>query len=774
MRKKKRKIRFVIRRWIHGFIAVTAVLTLLFSVGIGILIGYIHTLPPIEQLERYSPPQATAIYDRTGEIRIATLARQNRDVIPLDKMPEILKKAFIAVEDKRFYNHFGVDFLRTARAIMIDIKRRRAAQGASTITQQLPRNILKSVSRRKIISRKIKETLLALQIERRYSKDQILEFYLNQIYLGNGAYGVQAAARTFFDKDVSELNLSESAVLAAIPKRPASYSPLNNIKASTRRRNIILNLMYKQGIVSRTEYEDAVSSSIQLAPPPPPVYRAPYFIEHVRRSLVKTEQLDNESLYRDGYIIHTTLDGDLQKIADEELGKGLRAAEILRRDNAVKLRLPVEKKEYGNLPPVPGQKRLAKVSRIFTDTLNVELGGYYGSITLPDHPPYYQLGEILEPGKWIDVIPTDVDKSSRTFFAELADDRPLQGAVVILDARSGEIRAMCGGENFYDLENNGMWNRATQGRGRQPGSAIKPLFFSCALENGYTLASTFNDRKIVFPDGYSPRNYENMFFGKTTLEEALEHSRNVVTVLLYRALGPERALPFVARFDILGERPEWVLPRDPTVSLGSLTATPLSLTAAYFPFVHRGVGIRPIAVTRVIGPDGKEAVRLKSFEREVISPRNAHMMTYALQGVMERGTGRKYIGEELKGEPGIPALAGKSGTTNNCVDAWFVGFTPDLVIGVWVGFDKNISMGNKMTGSRVAGPIWREIVRRASRLDRDWTMDFPDTGNIVYRDICSESGLVATNSCIRSPDGVIYKNMPFLKGTEPTKVCTLH
>jgi penicillin-binding protein 1A len=371
------------------------------------------------------------------------------------------------------------------------------------------------------------------------------------------------------------------------------------------------------------------------------------------------------------------------------------------------------------------------------------------------------------------VVPAQVFSDTRTFFAELADKKPLQGAAVIIDAHTGEILALSGGENFYDMSNSGQWNRATQGPGRQPGSAIKPLFFACALESPYTLASMFNDKRIVFKDGYSPQNYEDRYFGMTTLQEAMEHSRNVVTVLLYTSMNTRKTLSFVSQFDILEDAPEWKLSPDPTVCLGSLTATPLSLTSAYIPFANKGIGIRPYAVTRVVGPDKKPALSLKRYEREVMSPETAAMITYAMEGVIKRGTAKTAVGDNLK-DGNYPHVAGKTGTTNDYVDAWFIGYTPDLVICVWVGFDQNQSLGEKMTGSRVAGPVWKEIVRRVYLLDRPWNMNFSVEGDLVHKDICSKSGILAIPQCLHDSDAVVYEQMPFKRGTEPSEPCSYH
>ncbi len=762
-------------RWVHEFVIVTSVLTLLFSTGIGLFLGYLRTLPPIEQLENYSPPQATALFDMTGERQIAAMARQNRVVVPLEKMPPLLTKAFISVEDKRFHTHFGIDFIRTAKAILVNIRRRRAAQGASTITQQLPRNLLRHISRKKVLSRKIRETLLALQMEQRYSKDQILEFYLNQIYLGNGAYGVQAAAKTFFNKDVSDLDLNECAILAGIPQRPARFSPLNNIEACTQRRNIVLGLMLRQGVITPEEFRNSIRIPIVANPPEPVVNMAPYFVEYVRRMLVESGRMDNESLLRDGYLIYTTLDLELQNIAQEELRNGLRTVEAERRRHLLETRLPAEQGALSNTPPAEGHRRFARIERIFTDVMNVKIGNYYGTIEITGSRPYYEAHEILKPGEWVEVVPTSVDRPSATFFAELADRNPLQGAVVILDAHTAEIRAMCGGENFYDMNNNGMWNRAAQGRGRQPGSAVKPLFYACAFDSGMTLATRFEDKRIVFPDGYSPRNFENIHFGWTTLQEAVEHSRNVVTIMMFQQLTARKAVPFVQRFDIMEDQPQWHLGMDPTVTLGSFSATPLSVAASYIPFVNGGIGLRPRPVTRIIDLDEQEVISVKPYEREIMSPESSTMVAYALQGVMMRGTGRKHIREPLEQALGnLPALGGKSGTTNNCVDAWFVGFTPGLVVCVWVGYDNNQPMGSAMTGSVAAGPVWREIVRRAIESGKAGEGPLPTYGNIVTADICGATGRPATDACRRVPDAVVYRAMPFRPGTIPEGSCSWH
>jgi penicillin-binding protein 1A len=764
----------LVKKWLYLFLGVLSVCAILLTLGIGLLLGYIKELPPIEQLENYSPPQVTTIYDRTGTIEIGRFYRQKRIIARLKSdIPQNLVNAFIAIEDKRFYKHFGIDFVRTFKAVLVDIKRMRPAQGASTITQQLPRNLLPEVSRRKILGRKIKETLLAFQIEKHYSKEQILEFYLNQIYLGNGAYGVQAAARTFFDKDVKDLTLAECATIAGITQLPERYSPLNNLNLATRRRNTTLRMMYEQGYITKEQYENAVAHPIVLHPPAPARNRAPYFVEYVRQELVKDPEFSNEDLYKKGYMIYTTLDAELQTIAEEELKQGLR--EIERQWQSKKYeRFLEEEDRYASAVPAPGQVRLAKIDEVHPDRMVVNLDNYVGTISLPETLPYFEPDNVIKPGKYVDIEIKGVDHNTNTFIGTLYDKKHIQGAMVVLDAHTGQILAMVGGEDFYDMENDGQWNRAVQAK-RQPGSAFKPFFYACAFEMGFTPATVFMDEPLVFPDGYAPKNYENEFFGPTTLQEALEHSRNVVTIMLYQALGEKRALSFVNRFDAADTQPEWQYPDQMGVSvcLGTLSMPLLSLAAAYIPFVNKGIAIQPLGVRKITDAADKVIKQFKPYERVVISPQTAYLVTSVLEGVIKRGTAYYPIGEYFE-DRRIPEIAGKTGTTNDCTDAWFIGYTPDLVVGVFVGFDRLRTLGPKMTGSVVAGPIWQRTLERALKTRENWNVQFDVPEDIVFEDICSKSGLIATESCRNAPDAFVFRKMAFKKGTQPTITCTLH
>ncbi len=765
---------YVLKKWLYLFLGVLSVCAVLLSLGIGLLLGYIKELPPIEQLENYSPPQVTTIYDRTGTNEIGKFFRQKRVIARIKSdIPKNLINAYIAIEDKRFYQHFGVDFVRTFKALLIDIKRMRPAQGASTITQQLPRNLLPEVSRRKIISRKIKETLLALQIEKHYSKEQILEFYLNQIYLGNGAYGVQAAARRFFNKDVKDLNLSECATLAGITQLPERYSPVNNLKLATRRRNIVLRMMHEQRYITKKQYEKTVAEPIVLNPPAPVRHRAPYFVEYMRQELLKNAEFSNEDLHKKGYMIYTTLDAELQTIAEEELKRGLREVERLWQSKKYERFLEQEDR-YLRTVPAPGQVRLAKITEVFSDRITMYLDNYVGTIPLPENLPYFEPENVINPGRYVSIELKSVNHNTNTFTGSLGDEKHVQGAIVVLDAHTAQILALVGGEEFYDMENDGQWNRAIQAK-RQPGSAFKPFFYAAAFEMGFTPATVFIDEPLVFPDGYTPKNYENEFFGPTTLQEALEHSRNVVTIMLYQAIGQRRALSFVNKFDFTDTRPEWQYPDQMGISacLGTVSMPLLSLAAAYIPFVNKGIAIQPLGVRRITDAKNKVIKEFKPYERVVISPQTAYLIASVLQGAITRGTAYYPIGEYFEGRR-IPEIAGKTGTTNDCTDAWFIGYTPDLVIGVYVGFDRVRTLGPRMTGSTVAGPIWQSFLVRALKTRENWKMHCDVPEDIVFEDICSKSGLIATELCRNTPDVYVFEKMAFKKGTQPTITCTLH
>ena len=778
-----------LNRWFRIFMILLAVMTIFSTASFGVLMGYIKNLPPIEELENYQPKQKTLIYERTGQQQVGNFTSDegNRELVKIRDCPAQLANAFIAIEDRRFHQHFGIDLRSFLRALKKNIQTKSFTEGFSTITLQLPRNILPDqVSREKKIARKLKESLLALQIEKRYSKDQILEFYLNQIYLGNLSFGVVSAARNYFDKDLDELTLAESALIAGLPQLPTKYNPWINEDAARGRRNDVLDAMLGEGMIDEAEWQQARDESIELHRPKSTYRTAPYFVEHLRREMVRDPAFNNADLHQRGYAIRSTLDLGLQTIVDEELRaglsrveevNGLKGAEAAWQNIKPDRFVNYEVKKWQDTTLASGQARLGKIVDIEDGLLKVRIPDraagldYNGEVILPDKLPYFHPENTIKITNlsYIDVLVTDVDKRTATFQGELYDKTHIQGAVVILDASNGDVLAMSGGADFWDTVNNGQWNRAVQSA-RQPGSCLKPFYYAYALTKDLSPGTIIIDESFAIGN-YAPRNFEDTFFGPTTLRECLEHSRNVPTVMLYELiLGREPANRFVRKFDFIPDVRPWLLRAEAPTCLGNTNINLLELCAAYVPFINQGIGFRPRSVSRIDYADnGILAKEFKADENSVLSAANAYLMTSMLQGVMIDGTGKLNIHRHLKDLPGAPEMAGKTGTTNDCVDAWFMGYTPQLVVGVWVGFDSVRTMGPNMTGSRTAGPIWTAIVKRIIEEQPVWTAtkSFTVPDDIIYCDIDRTTGLLASTV---TPSQFIMKNVAFLKGTEPIDV----
>lgn len=628
----------------------------------GVFLALLHDLPQIQALESFKPAAVTRIYSADKEL-LAELFTQKRVPVPLHAIPEYLKKAVIATEDRQFYEHAGVDLRGILRAIIRDIRVGEFVQGASTITQQLARTLF--LSPRKSIIRKLKEAFLAFQIERRYTKDEILELYLNQIYFGSGSYGVEAAAQTFFGKPVSGLTLAECALVAGMPKSPSRYSPLVNESLALKRRATVLKQMARNGMISQDQLMAAKSAPLELARSQSTSTKAPYFVAYVRNLLEK--EFGGARLYRTGLTVYTTLNYNMHKTAEKAVAKGLE-------------RLSARMQKHG-LPALEGP----------------------------------------------------------------------QGALVSLDARQGAILAMVGGRDFQESR----FNRATMAR-RQPGSAFKPLIYACAMENGFAQNDLIWDAPVVFTGAsgdldWTPQNFSGKFRGEMTLRKALSVSQNIPAVKLLNKLGPSTGVQWAYRMGIES-------PLEPNLSLvlGTSEVTLLELTAAYAVFPNDGVWTKPFAILEVVDREGRSIWRARPEMRTVISPETASIMTDMLQAVVQAGTGRaaRHIGR---------SLAGKTGTTDGYRDALFVGFSPTIVAGVWVGLDHFGTIGNKETGARAALPIWIDYMGRvlAGRPYHDFSL----AQGVVKVQIDTESGLLASDDC---PNTVA---MVFKKGTEPKKYC---
>lgn len=750
--------------YLFGFFAVVTAICA--AVVVGVLIGYVNTLPPIEQLENYSPPEVSVVYDRNGD-HIAQFSAERRQVVPIDKIPKKLITAFLAIEDARFYDHFGVDLEAIGRTVRTNLAAGRIVQGASTITMQLPRNILTDVGREKTIERKIKEALLAFQIERRYSKDQILEFYLNQIFLGQNSYGIRAAAETYFSKSPEELTLAECATLAAIPKGPSIYNPLYDPERARKRRNLVLSRMRELGWITEQDYLEAFNSAMVTRPS---VFKSnviqsrfPYFVDGLYRELVGHYGISRQTLETAGLNISSTVDPEVQTIAQEELRKGLVEVEKKWQEKKPERRAAEQKDLPWRLSP--GQTRLAKIVSVENGVVTAELNGYRGTAEVPDPLPYHNPEGVLEPGKLLDLRLTSVDHARSAFEAEFADDGHIQGSVVILDSRTGHVLAMVGGANFRDHENRGQYNRAIMG-GRPSGSTIKPFFYSAALELGYAPHDMVIDEAVVYPStpvDYEPRNYENRFFGPTTLVEGLQESRNVVTVRMFEAMGMKTALKQVTQFGPGLNDNAWgnKMPPQLAVCLGSANMTALELASAYQVFANHGVERRPQFFNTILDGEGKQPVKIDWQESVVIDPVTAYQMTYLLRQVVVQGSGHRAVGSRFS-TPEFPEIAGKTGTTNDNNEAWFCGFTPDLVMIVYVGFDTQRPLGPQMTGGRIAAPIWADIFQRVYESRSGWRMKFDEPAGIRKVDVCAETGKKRSEVCARWGHKV-YEAVPYAR-----------
>ncbi len=733
---------------------------LVFLLGLGVFFLFVsRSLPSVEELKSYKPPCATVVYSSDGKI-IGEFYHQMRYYVPLDKIPVFVRNAFIAAEDAKFYEHKGIDITGMIRAAWKDIKARKLIQGGSTITQQVVKSIL--LTPKKSIARKIKEIVLARRIEKSLTKDKILELYLNQIYLGHGSYGVEAASRVYFGKHVWELNLPEAALLAGLPKAPSRYDPIRNFPLARKRLRYVLKRMWEEGMISEEEMEKALNYSFVFKEY---VNRflntTPYFTEYVRRYLL--DKYGEKLTYEGGLVVQTTVDVSLYKAAERALLKGLR--EIDRRrgfrgpvrhldPSEIGSFLKEEEKELAGIEALEAGKSYEGVvtavdaKRRF---YSVSVGPFVGRIpfsklswarklidesgSLIAYRPY---SKILSVGDVVKVTP--LRKSNGTYVFDLDQDVEPQGAVICMDLRNWEVRVLIGGRNFKQSQ----FNRAIQAR-RQPGSSFKPVIYSVAFDSGFTPASIIDDSPVVVknPDGseWMPRNYTGRFYGPTRLREALVFSRNVVTVKLLQKIGIDKV---IKRARILGITSP--LPHDLTLALGSCSISPFELVRAYAVLACYGVKRKPVFVLSVKkGDDVLEENTPVSVSdvsgyldetwdsQRVVSEKTCYILINILEDVIKRGTGRR---AKVIGRP----CAGKTGTTNDQRDAWFIGFTPQLLTGVWVGFDDMRSLGKGETGARAALPIWLDFMGFAVKGFPP--LDFPAPDGIVFAKIDPKTGLL--------------------------------
>ena len=683
-------------------IGLLVLVSALVGATVGLLLVYSTDLPQVDQLEHYRPSSITELYDDQGRT-IGSFALQRRVVATYDDYPPVMRQALISIEDKDFYRHWGINVWRIAGAAYRDIRSGGRVQGASTLTMQLARNLFLSPDRS--FHRKIQEALLAVQIERRFTKPQIFTLYANQIYLGHGVYGFEAASQFYFSKPAKKLTLDEAALLAGLPKSPTYYSPITHPDHALKRRNLVINSMLEDGEITAQQATVARDQPVQLNLAHDPDSLAPYFVEEIRRYL--EGKYGSDQVHEGGLRVYTSLDMDLQRFANRALFDGLAAYE---RRHGWRGRLQnvltgdVTLANYQH-PDWEGDPELnsyihALVTAVTPASASVRFGRYSATLTSADAAwTRKRLSAIVKPGDiaYVKVLALNADGKARV---GLEEDSGVQGALVAIDNASGEIKAMVGGRDF----NLSKFNRATQAL-RQVGSSFKPYVYTAAIDRGATPDDTILDAPISFPmptgPAYEPHNYDEKFEGTITLRRALAQSRNIPALKLADNLGIKIVIDYAHRFGITSNIPPYL-----PVALGAVEVTPMEQTSAFSVFPNDGVHITPRYITKVTDYEGRTLEENFPDVRDAVSARTARTMTAMLREVVLHGTG--IAASTLK----YP-LAGKTGTTNNFTDAWFVGFSPSITCVVWVGYDEKKFLGARETGARAALPIWMDFMKAA-------------------------------------------------------------
>jgi penicillin-binding protein 1A len=746
---------------------------ILISGGCGVIGVYLYlgkNLPKISSLNDYRPSIITTVYSDDTR-KIAEFFKERRIVIPLSQMPEMLKKAFIAAEDARFYKHKGIDLLSIVRAFFKNIEAGAIVQGGSTITQQVTKSFF--LTPEKSYSRKIKEAILAYRIDKKFAKNEILFLYLNQIYLGHGAYGVEAASENYFGKSAQELNLAECAILAGLPQAPSRYSPFRYPVRAKQRQIYVLNRMVEEGFITNIQATEAINKELDIKPRKNwYIEEVPVYTEHIRRHIAK--KYGDDILYREGLKIYAAVNIEMQKIACEEIEKGLYALDKRQGYRGPITHLQPEeiesfsKKLQAELEKAPLEEGKITQGVVIevnnkNDTVVVRIGNTLGIIRIEDmrwarkpdpEIAYFEArvkhpGEVLSVGDVIEVkVKNKIFNTDRWWLA-LEQVPKAQAALLCIESKTGYVKVMVGGRDFRESQ----FNRAIQSR-RQPGSAFKPIIYAAALDKGYTPATMIIDSPIVYQDTehdftWKPRNYKEKFYGPTLFRNALSKSRNVVTIKILRDIGIDYAIDYARKLGI-----ESNLNRDLSIALGSSGVSLLELVRAYSVFNNNGYLVSPVFITKIVDRDGNVIEESSPVREKVIEKNTAYIMTSLLESVVQEGTGHRL---KALNRP----VAGKTGTTNNLHDAWFVGYTPRYTVGTWVGFDEEGCLGKAETGSRAASPIWLGFVRKV--LEGKPVRVFQVPEGVVFSKIDAETGLLPVPESKKT----IFEC--FKEGTVPTE-----
>ena len=681
-----------------------------------LIIGYVfflsRNLPSFEQLENYDPDLVTSIYSRDGKV-LHELFFEKRVFIENDKIPVHMRNAVIASEDRRFREHWGLSIRSVARAIFVNVLSLSYRQGFSTLTQQLARNLYKSIGFEDSIIRKIKEVITAIQIERTYTKNEILEMYLNTVHFGHGTFGIQAASKRFYGKGANELTIDESALLVGLLPSPAIYSPIRHPERAIRRRNTVLRLMREQDYISLPEYAEARAQLVDKIIDVPPSGIAPYFTEYIRRFLEKEDDRLGINIYRDGLKIYTTLDSRLQSIAESSIMNSVR------------------------------KNQAVLNNRLFEDEDEFSQLAYFG----------------IFPEDTVRMMMED----SLPLYKELRDKLLVQASLIALDPKTGNILAMVGGRPDY----HDQYNRAVQAR-RQPGSVFKPFVYTTAIDNGYAVTKQLMNQPVALNvqnangewEKWMPKNYDGSTGGLTTLREGLRKSLNLISVRLVQELVPAEEVKKTAQRMGITTKIRAV----DAISLGTSEVYPIDIVSAYGVFANKGVYSKPMGIVRIEDRFGNIIEEYKSEQKEVLREETAYLMTSLLQTVLDRGTGGSARWKYHFYHP----AAGKTGTTQGFSDAWFVGFSKNIVAGVWFGVDDySVSLGNNQSGSVAALPAWATFMKESHEVLKIGRNEFEIPSQIINSKVCS----VSKNKPI---SGCPIESEIFISGTEPIRSCKIH
>ena len=716
----------------------------------GLVLAYQRDLPIIQEIDNYQPSIITQVFDDVGEV-IAEFAVERRVVIGFQDVPDHLKQAIVAYEDQRFWSHHGFDPVGMARAAWDNLWAGEIVSGASTVTQQVSRLLF--LTREETYSRKIKEAILAFKIERAYTKEEVLTLYCNLQHYGHGLYGVEAAANYYFAKPTAELTLEEAALIVGIAPSPGNFSPFVNPELALERRDLVLGRMLEEDVVTVEEVERARSVPLKLRRRGPSGNIAPYFVEEVRQYLEK--KYGSTRIFRGGLRVHTTLNRSMQEQANISVGQSLRALDKRQGYRGVQQNvlgdMEISIQEFQSddwVEPFTAGQIVTGVVTEAEGSPTVRVGRFTATVDSESVAwTKTALFDLFEIGDISTFEIASMDSETTSMVLKVEQEPIAQGALLAIEARTGRIKSMVGGLDF----DKSKFNRAVQAR-RQPGSAFKAFAIGAAVEEGYTATSLILDEPVRYVDPhveevYEPRNYDRKFEGWITLRRLIEASRNVPAVRLTQQVGPQKVADYARRLGLSGPIPPYL-----SITLGAAEASLQEMVSAYSAFANQGIRMRPHFVTKVMDHEGNVLEETYPEAASAIRADSAYIVTNLLRGVVQRGTG---VRAARLGRP----LAGKTGTTNDYTDAWFIGFDPTLVAGTWVGFDQKLSLGDRETGSRAALPPWISFMEHA--LADEPIEDFPVPSNIVFVPVDKKTGDPAA-----SGGGQVILEA-FIAGSEP-------